>query len=236
MGGFVFRVLPGEGLVEQGAVLDAAAQGTHGIQGPAQRIDPAAADAADGGFQSRDAAEGGGYAHRPARIAPQAHGCQAGGHGDRGAAGGSPRHVVHGIPGIVRRPQIVVDAHAPEGELHRVGFSQQHHPGLRAFSHHVAIGCGDVVLQQPRAGHGGFPLYVEEVLRHIGYSVQRAQILAGLQGRFGRPCFSQGAFPGHGAEGAQFRIQPVDASDQVFGQIDGAQRSVPKTPSQFGNV
>ena len=89
----------GDHLQNFGAVGNAAAEGTHLIEGAGEGHQPPAAHPAIGGFEAHHTAEGGRLADRTAGIGAERSEAFASRHRRGTAAGATPRHPL-GIPGI----------------------------------------------------------------------------------------------------------------------------------------
>ena len=224
-GGLVARVDALERLVDERGVLHRPGQRSHRVECEAQWIDAGAAHASHGRLEADRAAEGGGQADRATRVAPERHGNQPGRDGDGRAAGGSARDVVRGVPGIVRRPLVVIHAHPAERELDRVGLADQHHAGAGEAPDHGGVLLRDVAGQEPGARGGRHTPDVEQVLRRVGDAIGRVQVLPAPQGELGRARLRQRAFPGHRDEGVEAAVESRDPVEKRLRQRDQAERA-----------
>ncbi len=143
--------------------------------------------------------------------------------------------MVGAVPGIVRRAEIAVDAGAAVGELHGLGLAEQDHSGAGETRHRRRVVVGDVVGEQPRAGGGRQAAHVEEILGGVGDAVQRSQILARLERRLCRPGRGERAVGADDLEGAEARIQRLDAGEQRLGQGDRGELAAAQSAAELGN-
>ena len=129
--------------------------------------------------------------------------------------------MVLGVPGVVRRAVVMVDARRAEGKLYRVGLAQQHHAGLVEAAHHGGVGIGNGVFQEGRPGGGGQALHVDDVLGGVWNPVQRPGVVAGPQRQFGGLGARNGTVARYQAKGVQAVIKGLDAVEKMFHQLDG---------------
>ena len=123
----VGRVRALERLMDERRIFHAAGERPHAVERPGERIDAGPADTPDRRLQPDRPAERGGDAHRAAGVASEGHRHQARAHGHARSAARSARRVRRGVPGVVRRAVVVIDADPAEGELHGVRLAHQHH-------------------------------------------------------------------------------------------------------------
>ena len=127
----------------------------------------------------------------------------------------------------MRRAEVLVDAGDAGGELNGVALAEQHHARPSQLGDGGAVAVGNVVLQQAAARHRRDARDVEVVLHRIRDALKRPSVLAARE-FFGRPGgFGQGALPGHRGEGLERRIEPLDAVEEMLGDLERRQRALP---------
>ena len=102
-------------------------------------------NAAQGGFDTDEAAQAGGRADGPAQVRSQAEGRKPRGDGGRFPAAGASGRPVQ-VPGIAGLPKNVIVRFPPQGEFRHVGLAQQNAAGrfqagvdLRVLPGYVAV-------------------------------------------------------------------------------------------------
>ena len=232
-GGGISRIVTLHRLVDDGGVRHVASKRAHTVEALTQRIHTGAADSPHRGLEAGDPAHARGNPDRPAGVGSEPHRRHACRHRDAGARTRSTGKVGVGMPGVVRRALVGVDAGAAVGELHRDGLAEQHHPGPGEAVHDGAVGIRHVVGEQAGARSGRQTRHVVQVLGHVGDAMQGTEVDARAELRIGGPGLGKGAVAAHHRERPQMRLERVDPAEEVLRDRSRRQLTGPDRSSQF---
>ena len=220
--GGIARIVAGERLQHQRAVLRGPRHRTDMIERERRGCDAGAADQPIGRLDAGDAAQRRGTADRAAGIGADAAEDQPCRDARAGAAAGTGGEV-RGVPRIARRRPGQIERRPAIGELMRRGLAHQHRAGLGQLHRAGRIGVGDVVAQDLRMARGRNALGIDDVLQTDRNAAQRTGRLACHDRRLGRTRIGKRAFLGEQDEGVQLAVQFADAFETGARQLDRRQ-------------
>ena len=223
--GAVARVVAGDGAEQDGCVGHVFGEGPDLIEGGRVRDQPIAADAAIGGLDPHDAAEGSRLAHAAARVRPERAQAFVRRHRRRAAAARSARHAAQ-IPRVVGGEVGRVLGAGAHGELVGVGLAEDDRAGRTQFLHHGRVVRRYVAFQDLRSGGQGHAFDGDHVLDRQRDPGQQGQVGQGVflprggDGRVRLRGLLQGQLRRQRQVGLDVVVDSQDAVEHGPGQLD----------------
>ena len=210
--------MAGDGLQQDGAVLDGPGHRAGGVVGERVGHHARAADQPIGWLQPDQPAQPSRVADRAAGVRAERPHHQPRRHPGARAAGRAAGEVL-AVPRISRRRPGQVERRPAMGEFMRRQLAQQHRAGFIKPGHGCSVEFWHVGLASAgmpgRADAGG----AVDVLQRDRNAMQWAAVAAGHDFRLRRPGLLQRQFGGHQQIGVQLRIDRLDAVEECPGQL-----------------
>ena len=202
------RIRPGDHLLQQRDVGDGATDRPQASFGAVAEA-AVARDAARGGEEADDAAEGRRDPRRAAAVGTDRQRHHPGGDRGGGASARGSRDA-GGVPRVDRLARETRLRPRPRREFRHVGLPDDDRPGAPQPLRDGPVVRRHESLEQQRPAGGRDVFRPRLVLERDGNPVQRAERVAALHGRFRRLRVVERTFTGHRDERMQRRIQGID--------------------------
>ena len=227
------RVVAGDDVHQDGAVLHVLREGADLVQRRGEGDQAVAGDPAVGRLHPDDAAEGRRLADGAARVGAEGGDALVGGHRRRGAAARAAGDPLE-IPGVPGRAEVGGLRGGAHGELVHVRLAGEDGARRPELLHDRGVVGRDEVVEDPGAAGRPDPLRAEDVLQGDGDPGQRpdlalSDLLVGLR-RLG-----QGRLPHQGDVGVDLLFHGVDPPEDGGGDLGGGRLPRPEFVLQFVN-
>ena len=230
----ILRIVSGEDAEHDRAVLDGARERPRHVHGPAHREAPVTRDQSPRRAHAHRAAIRGGDADRAAGVLAEGERGERGGGGHAGSARGAAGLAI-GVPRVPRLAER--EAHgAAEGELRHVELADQDGARRPEPRHHGGVLGGHVRLEDARARGRPEAGGVELVLHGHRQAVERAALAAPRERALGLARRGARLVGAHRDEGAEPRVQPLDAREIHVDEVDRRHLLDAHEPRQRGGA
>ncbi len=170
--GRIVRVMAGDGVKQDGVVLDIAGHRPNVVERMGQREHAGEADRAVGRLQADDAAAGGRVAHRAAGVGAERRRYKSSGQ-RRARAARRAAGVQVAVPGIARRRPGQVERRPAGRELVQRELAEQNSAGLAQLADHEGVGVGAMIYADLGMAGGRQTRDIENILGAVGHAVHR---------------------------------------------------------------
>ena len=207
----VVRIMHGEHTQQQRDVLDAPHEHADVVERGCHRHDAEARDPSERGLEANDPVVRGGAQHGADGLGAERPRHHARGDRDAGAGAGAAGRVLD-VPGVEAGRRVAV------GELSGVQLAEQHCARVSHEGYGRGVGVGHALGPYLRAGRRADARCVEDVLRAVGDTRERASRAGGCG--VGGAGGSERLLRQERRPSLQSRLQRLDAREQRLGQFD----------------
>ena len=230
---FILRVVAGEGLQHERAIVDGPRERPAVIERVGVGDHARPAHQPERGHEADDAAEGRRASNGPAGVRAEGHRHHAGRDGGARSARRAAREAGE-VPRVPRRRPGQIERGPRVRHLVRGQFSQQDGAGVVELGRRGGILSRDAVDEDPRVAGGEDARRVVDVLEPEGNAVERAAVYARRDLGLGLPGLAAGQVEGARDERVRLRVQCLHAADQRVDQLHGRQPARRDQPRKLG--